>query len=278
MTADTTKNPYKVFHSPWDKLRPLLHIVLVQPEHGGNVGATARAMANMGIEGSLRIVASPRILDAEARKFAVHAQGILDRAQHFETLEAALQSDRRRLSLAATSDIGSAKRPHPMRVETAVPKALEKLQLAEIEEIFFVFGSESNGLTNRDIELCDWVVTIPSSSEYRSLNLAQAVLIFSYEANQACLSGWQAFEAEKPGQKERFIGHLLELADAVGFILPGDPHKMRPRLETIFSKLPRYIEDARTLHGLIDQAIRSARKGAPDIRGRYRRQQQENLL
>lgn len=174
------------------------------------------------------------------------------------------------LSLAATSDIGSAKRPHPMRVEDAVPKAIEKLKTREIPGVCFVFGSESNGLTNAEIERCDWVVTIPATAQYRSLNLAQAVLIFSYEANQALLTRWEEFETTKPGQKERLIGHLLELAEAVGFILPGDPLKMRPRLEGIFSKLPRFIEEGSTLHGLIDQTIRSVRKGEADVRGRYK--------
>lgn len=237
----------------------------------------------MGIEGTLRIVGAPQIIDEEARKFAVHAQTILDGALHFETLDAALRIEgKRSLSLAATSDIGSPKRPHPLRVEKAVPKAIQKLQTQDLDDILFVFGSESNGLTNAEIELCDWVVTIPATAQYRSLNLSQAVLIFSYEANQALMANWESFEVAKlglkPGQKERLIGHLLELAEAVGFISPGDPAKMRPRLEEIFSKLPRHIEGARTLHGLIDQAIRSVVKGAPDIKGRYRKWHEERPL
>lgn len=279
MSTGKQKNPYKVFHSPWDKLRPKFHIVLVRPEHGGNVGAIARALQNMGMEGTLRIVGSPQIIDEEARKLACHAQAVLDAALHFDTLEAALENGGKpALRLATSSAIGSAHRPHPMRVEAAVPAAIDKLKMGEIEEIFFVFGSESNGLVNSDIALCDWVVTIPSSDQYRSLNLGQAVLIFSYEANQALISEWENFEVAKPGQKERIIGHLLELAESVGFILPGDPLKMRPRLEAIFSKLPRYIEDGHTLHGLIDQTIRSVRKGQPDVRGRYKMFQEENKL
>lgn len=263
-------NPYKVFHSPLEKLRCRVHIVLDQPEHGGNVGSVARAMANMGILGELRIVKSPHVVDELARKMAVHAQPILEAARYFDSFEEAINLGANPLRIASTADAGSSSRPHPLRVEEAALRSVEKLSAGDYQDIVLIFGSESNGLTNPQISACDWIATIPSVNAYRSLNLAQAVLIFAYEVNRALLKDWEAFRPGKPGQKERLIGHLLELAERVGFVLPGDPYKMRPRLETIFQRLPRYIEDGNTLHGLIDQVMRSVRLGAPDIRGRYK--------
>lgn len=260
-------NPYKVFHSIDPLLRKKLHIIMVRPTYGGNVGSAARAIANMGIEGSFRIVGSPKVVDSDCLRMAKHATNRIQAIQHFSTLREALPNG---LSLASTARVGSPGRPHPRWVRHAVPDALEKLLRKEVENVTFVFGPEADGLTNDEIELCDWVVTIPSSEQYRSLNLSQAILIFSYEANMALLKDWESFEVDKPTQKDRLITHVMRLAEDVGFILPGDPFKMRPRLEEIFGRLPRHIQGVRTLHGLLDQISRTVKKGAPDFKGRYR--------
>ncbi len=249
-----------------------MHIVLVRPELGANVGSAIRAIANMGIQTNLRIVGDASILDGQSRALAKHAAERLEQIEFFPDLKSALAVENKgtSLSLAATARVGSAHRPHPLWVRPAIEKAIGKVLSEEIENLFLVFGPEGSGLLNEDVDLCDWVVTIPSRPEYRSLNLAQAVLIFCYEVNFVLTEQWQAYQTEKVSQKERLIHHLLQLADEVGFVLPGDPHKMRPRLEEIFGELPRHIKEAKTLHGLIDQAIRSVRKGEIDYKGRYR--------
>ncbi len=242
----------------------------MRPEYSGNIGSAARAVANMGLKGSFRIVGSPSLIDAGAWRLAKHARPRLENALFFNTLAEAIPNSGKPLLLAATARVGSANRPHPVQVSVAMERALNKLKAGEVSDIFFVFGPEADGLSNEEIDLCDWVVTIPSSDEYRSLNLAQAVLIFTYEMNRHFT---QAPEERSPtgrSQRDRLIAHFLGLAEQVGFVLPGDPHKMRPRLEEILSQLPPYLEEVNTLHGLLDQAIRSVRVGQPDIKGRYR--------
>lgn len=267
-------NPYRVFHSRCEYLRRRLHVVLVRPEGGGNVGAIARALANMGLHGKLILVGKPlgeRL--GEAERLAVHARDRLRDLPCFPDLASALESLRGEgplLTLAATARVGSSDRPHPLWARPAVERAMTKLEAGEVQSLAFVFGPESSGLTNEDVALCDWVVTIPSVDEYRSLNLAQAVLVFAYEANLRLLENPPVFVTDRPGQRDRLVRNLLQLAEEAGFILPGDPHKMRPHLEGLLERLPRHLPDARTLHGLLDQVRRSLRKGAPDVRGRYR--------
>jgi len=249
-----------------------VHIILVRPELGANVGAAMRAVANMGILTPLRIVGDRSIVDSRARALSKHASERLAEILFFPDLTSALAGVKPGgLAMAATARIGSAHRPHPLWVRPAIEKGITKLSTGEIKNMSLVFGPEGDGLTNEEVDLCDWVVSIPSRPEYRSLNLAQAVLIFSYEVNFVLTDQWQEFQSSKGSQKERLIQHLIQLADEVGFILPGDPHKMRPRLEEIFGQLPRHIKEAKTLHGLIDQAIRSVHKGQIDYKGRFRR-------
>ena len=265
-----TENPYKVFHSSCELLRKKLHIVLVRPEEPGNVGSAARAIENMGILGRFVIVESPGILESEpCQRLAKHASDTLAGALKVTSLKEAFQKiGGRQLKLAATARIGSAQRPHPLRVREAVEKGVLSLQSNEVDELIFVFGPEGSGLLNEEVELCDQVVTIPSEPKYRSLNLAQAVMVFCYEANIRLLDQWKSMESDKPSQKQRLVRHVIELAEEAGFILPGDPFKMKPRLEGILEQLPPHIPEAKTLHGLLDQVRRSL--GKADIRGRYR--------
>lgn len=266
-------NPYKSFHSACEELRSRIHVVLVRPEYGGNIGSTARALENMGLLGSFRIVAKKEEMEwSEIRKMAKHAYPRACEALFFTSLREAIQVEatQKALVLGSSARVGSAGRPHPLKVRPAMEKAIRKLKLGEITDLFLVFGPESDGLSNEDIDLCDWLVTIPSHIRYRSLNLSQSVLVFAHETNENFQEPWGQFQSDKPTQKEKIVEHLLKLSEDCGFILPGDPFKMRPRLEEIFGQLPPHIPEAPTLHGLIDQLRRSLKKGEPDIKGRYK--------
>ncbi len=249
-----------------------LHVILVHPEQGANIGSAARAIENMGLLGEYIVIGSPTVLDASAYRLAKHAKDRVESIRFFETLQAALEylKPQNPLTLAATARTGSVHRPHPVRVRDAMGRAMQKLKTDEVGSLAFVFGCESSGLTNEDVELCDWVVTIPSTHHYRSLNLAQSVLIFAYEANMTLMEPWQEFESEGASQRDKLVFNIMNLAEQSGFILPEDPFKMRSKLEEIFSKLPRHIPEVKTLHGLLDQVRRSMGKGEPDYKGRYR--------
>lgn len=264
-------NPYKVFHSPFEALRSKIHVVLVRPENSFNVGSVARSVANMGILGGLHIVGNTEIIQDSSYRLAKHAGDLLKEAKHWDTLESLFdQATKPILRMALSARVGSSSRAHPMRAREAMEKATRKLIDQDINDLYLVFGSESDGLGNQEVSLCDWLVTIASHSGYRSLNLAQAVLILCYEANLCLIEEWGELRSARQTQKERLIQHMLQLAEHVGFILPGDPFKMRPRLESLFAKLPRHIEDASTLHGLIGQIMRSVDKDSVEYTGRYR--------
>ncbi|MCB0403551.1 MAG: RNA methyltransferase [Bdellovibrionales bacterium] len=266
-------NPYKVFHSPCEFLRNQIHLVLVRPEEPGNLGAALRARANMGIRGHVFVVGqNEAFLTGEAEKFAMHAKADLAGVQFCEDLGSALARVPRRLTLAATARIGSSKRPHPLWVDSAMERAVARLRDQSCQNLVLVFGSEGSGLDNSDLALCDWVVTIPSVEHYRSLNLAQAILVFLYETNRQLLARPAEFSAPKIGQRDRLIAHLLQIAEDCGFVLPADPHKMRAKLETILSSLPPHVPEAQTLHGLMDQISRNLNREDIQYKGRYKRE------
>lgn len=277
MTHD--ENPYKVFHSPHVDNKKKIHLVLVRPEEPGNVGSIARVMANMGIDSPLRIVGGPEIMSDQAFRLAKHAGDVLKRAQYFKDLPSAMSEGlgENPLRIATTAEVGSPDRPHPLWAREAVSRSLDRLRNHTHTNVVWVFGPEGDGLTNEEVALCDWIATIPSTSEYRSLNLAQATLVFCYEIQMALVTAPPERDGAKPSQKQRLVTHMLQVAQDVGFILPGDPYKMLPKLENLFAGIPNHVKEAQTLHGLLDQISRSVKKGMPDFKGRFgQRMKEEN--
>lgn len=263
----------KIFHSFHPESRNHVHVILVRPENSQNVGAVARALANMGLNGSMMIIGDSSVIDSSSLKLAKHAAPRLNAAIFFPTLREALATFKRDLKplvLAATARTGSPHRPHPLPIHRAVTEAVARLTSGLNSDLVYVFGPESDGLVNDEVLECDWVVTIPTSEEYRSLNLAQAVLIFAYETNLCLMEEKQDSEKASEAERIRLVGRLVGFAETVGFVLPGDPLKMKPRLEKIFSSLPADPRSVRTIYGLVEQSLRSMGKGAVDYKGRFR--------
>lgn len=154
---------------------PSFRIVLVEPKSQGNVGSVARVLKNFG-QAELAIVGGPELGD-EARGRALHAWDVASAARRHKTLEDALEG--------CDYIVGTTARiPDPESTYLRNPIEAHELptRLAEAEgKIALLFGREDFGLFNSEIELCDLLVTIPTSDAYRSLNLAQAVAIVAYE-------------------------------------------------------------------------------------------------
>ncbi|MGY5874706.1 MAG: TrmJ/YjtD family RNA methyltransferase [Candidatus Thorarchaeota archaeon] len=147
---------------------PNLVVVLVEPQTAGNVGFTARVMANFGVT-RLRLVGIDHRQEEDARKFSMHSLDLLESAEIFDTLEDALADIQN--AWAATARAG---RNH------SVTRALVPLRdlpdpTTYNEQIALVFGRESSGLTNEEIDLCSLGFNIPTSNEYQSMNLSHAV-------------------------------------------------------------------------------------------------------
>jgi len=149
-------------------------IVLHQPHYPENIGASARAACNMGI--NRLVVVNPDNCDlTRVLKLATHfASDLVEGMEVFEDLETALSPFQ--YVVGTTARIGR-RRP----TISSPRKLAEKLvTISQKNRIAIVFGHESSGLTNAELGLCQAVVTIPTA-EFSSLNLAQAVMLFCYE-------------------------------------------------------------------------------------------------
>ncbi|MBL8900419.1 MAG: RNA methyltransferase [Planctomycetes bacterium] len=174
-----------------------LVVVLVEPHHPGNLGAVARAMANMGAE-QLRLVNACAITD-ESRALAWGALPLLEKAVRTPDLESAIGD--------CTTVVGFSARDGRFRL----PPLLVSDAAAELRtrggKIALVFGREDSGLRFEEIERCHLLVRIPTPGPHSSLNLAQAVLIGLYEIEARAASPAETPATEGARQRPRVFSH-----------------------------------------------------------------------
>jgi len=237
-------------------------VVLVEPQLGENIGAAARAMANFGLR-RLRLV-KPRQEwpNPRAKVMAAGADGILESAQLFDTLAAAIADCA--LVLATTARAHDQAKPVIGAEEAA---RLMAPHVAGGEAVAVVFGRERNGLENEEVALADHIVTLPVNPAFASLNLAQAIVIVAYEWFKQVSSGALPFTMpvkSKPAPKQQlaaFFASLERELEKVEFFRPEEKRTtMRINLQNIFQRMQPTQQDIQTLHGVIT-AIAQGRKG-----------------
>ncbi len=238
---------------PMDGLPPGPVVVLVEPQLGENIGMVARAMLNCGLT-ELRLVA-PRDgwPNAKAVNPASGADVVLDRVRVFDRTADAI-ADLHRVHATSARPRGMIK-----DVTTARGAAVEMRRvIAGGGRCGILFGKEAKGLTNDDVVLADALLQVPLNPAFRSLNLAQAVLLVAYE--------WYQSGDETPGSElvtnttrpadKRELGGLFdhlerELLDC-GFLYP--PEKAPTMVRNIRNLLQRARlteQEVRTLRGVI---------------------------
>jgi tRNA/rRNA methyltransferase/tRNA (cytidine32/uridine32-2'-O)-methyltransferase len=158
---------------PLQRVRVVLH----EPQDPVNIAAVVRAMKNMGLQ-DLRLV-RPADYDPARIHFVAHdSDDIVANIRHYETIDEAIEGSVR--VAAYTARQRAAKR----RVADPRQAANELIQETADGDVALLFGREDRGLDNDALDRAHVVVTIPTT-EYASLNLAQAALIAMYELRLA---------------------------------------------------------------------------------------------
>lgn len=245
MTAEST------VRSAEELLQPIVS-VLMQTSHPGNIGSTARALKTMGLS-QLRLVSPLRFPDPDAIALASGAEDILDSAQRFESLPEALAD--------ARVVFGSSDRVRGIRMLEINPREFARLALdaATIGPVAVLYGTERTGLTNEELELCQYLVTIPASPTYSSLNLASAVQVLSYELRTEALSrigDSPVADAHVPApneQLERYFVHLEQVLELIGFFGDRSSVKVMRRLRRLYQRGLPDEREVQILRGILTE-------------------------
>lgn len=155
-----------------------IQIVLVEPQSSENIGSICRAMKTMGIS-KLSIVGKTIYDSGKIKNLSVHSFEVYENSKRFDNLKKALEN--------SVLSAGTTRRTGKKRKYISIfPEELsKKINSIESGEISIVFGRESSGLTVEELEECNIAVTIPSSPDSPSLNLAQAVQVITYSIYSA---------------------------------------------------------------------------------------------
>ena len=222
-------------------------IVLCRPQHPGNIGAAARAMKTMGLS-DLRLVAPEKYPAPEAQWMATNAVDVLSNSKIHENLQGAISDCVAAFALSA--------RPREWSTQVLDVRAAA-VRAAELAgEVAFVFGNEQAGLTNEEMLACQYLVHIPANPQFRSLNLAQAVQVVSYELFLNSERKKPEMRTEKPATVSDLEGlyeHLERAAVESEFFDPASGSKLRTRWRRLFSRVPDLErEEVNILRGLLN--------------------------
>lgn len=228
-----------------------IRIVLCQPTHPGNIGAVARAMKNMGLT-RLYLVEPQNYPHIEATSRASGADDILEKAVVCDIFEDAIKDCQWVFGTSARS------REFPWPQLSPKAASHKAMDLSLENQIAFVFGQERAGMTNEQLQRCDYHLCIPTSPGYASLNLAAAVQVITYEIFQAFLAIkeepplTQPF-APKATQEEiaGLLSHFEAVSIQAGFMDPAHPKKLLPRVKRLFSKAHLEQEEINILRGFL---------------------------
>lgn len=232
-------------------------IVLIETSHPGNIGAAARAMKTMGLF-ELALVNPQHFPNAEASARASGADDLLARAQVYDNLADALAG--------CQLVIGTSARPRELEWPMLNPEQSAEKAVSHQGQCALVFGRERSGLSNAELDLCHYLVQIPSIEGFSSLNLGAAVQIIAYSLRVAQLK----HTAQMPDLShapnladakamQYFYEHLEQTLIDIDFLDPEQPKRLMRRLRRLFNRAQPDETELNILRGILSASQKQHR-------------------
>ena len=225
-----------------------IHFILVRPQMGENIGSVARAIKNFDIK-YLRIV-KPRCNwpNEKALATSVGAKDILKSAKIYNSVEKSIED--LDIIFASSSRIRKVNKK-------IIPVSTLKKKVTKGRKVGILFGPEASGLSNDEISCADYLVKIPSSKKFSSLNLSHSAIIFCFELFQhfsrkkiEYKTGYKSSIAKK-SEVNKFLNFIIQGLDKKGFLQPDHKRKSMIRnINNIFHRINLSEQEIRILLGI----------------------------
>ena len=241
-----------------DKRQANIRMVLVNTSHPGNIGGAARAMKNMGLF-ELYLVQPKEYPAPRAVWRAAGARDVLDKVKVVESVDQAIEG----CGLVIGTSARDRRIPWPMINPRQCGQRIWKESVTH--NVALLFGREDRGLTNNELQKCNYHVNIPSNPDYSSLNLATAVQVLAYEIRMASLSDDKGVlknidDWDQPlatsDEMELFHEHLEKTMEEVKFYDPENPKQLLTRMRRLFNRSRMDQMEVSILRGLLSSIDR----------------------
>ncbi|MCP5161725.1 MAG: RNA methyltransferase [Hahellaceae bacterium] len=253
-----------------------VRIVMMNTSHPGNIGAVARAMKNMCFSGLWLVSPNDFPSDVAVRR-ASGATDVLDAANVVSSFDEAVAGC---VAVFGTSARGR-RIPWPiMNPRDAVAKVNALVEASHGEgEVAIVFGQEDRGLSNEELQRCNYHIHIPSNLDYSSLNVAMAVQIMLYELRmhelltaesaQSCVQSGVICSPSDPGwdepmatvdEVEGCIQHFERTMIATGFHDPANPRQLITRVRRMFQRIQLDRMEINIMRGFFKEVLKLTQK------------------
>ena len=244
-----------------------VRIVMVNTTLPANIGSALRAMKTMGLS-KLVLVAPKTYPHPDIDALAAGATDLIEQIEIVETLEDAIKDCHLVFGTSARS------RTIPWPLLDARPAAEKSMRavIHDQQEIAIVFGREDRGLTNDELALANYHVTIPVNSDYGVLNVAQAIQVICYEMRMVTLAfadkqhddqavmhvtDSEDMHWDEPlvthEQMEQFYPHIEKMLAEIEFMDPKNPRLLPLRLRRLFGRIQLDKMEYHLLRGIFSR-------------------------
>jgi len=233
-------------------MRNKFGFILVKPQLGENIGASARALKNFGFS-KLSIV-QPRDgwPNIKAKVTSVGAYKIIKKAKIFNnTLDAIKNFDLIFSTTARKRDIN--------KKHISLNQFLDLLIKKKNLKIGIMFGAESSGLSNEDLSYSNYVIQIPTQKNFSSINLSHSLILICYEIFRLINSnkfkkGKKSLKISSKKSINDLILHLNILLEKKNFFNPPEKKKsMLININNLFHKLQLSDKETRILASIVSK-------------------------
>ena len=233
--------------------------ILIKPQLGENIGASARALKNFGFKNLL--ITNPRDgwPNIKAKATSVEAFDILKKTKVLNSTKSVVEKFDIIFSFSAR------KRDINKRHINMI-NFIEILKKIKQKKIGFMFGPEASGLSNLDLSYSNYVVQIPSSPKFKSLNLSHSVSLVCYEifkSNNFKLLKQSSFNKEmgKKGRLTELLSLLKFNLEKKDFFKPIEKrNSMITNINNLFYRMEPNDKELRILASLIGTLSKNKKK------------------
>ena len=223
--------------------------ILIKPQLGENIGACARSMKNFGFS-KLHIV-DPKINfpNHKAKATSVGAYDIINKAKVFNKIEKAIKSFKVVISLSA--------RRRDINKKHISLKEFQNIVKKNNLNIGLMFGPEASGLSNKDLSFSNYILQIPTSPKFKSLNLSHSLTVVCYEIfkglnNQKINKINSNLKISPKSKITSIITHLINLLEKKNFFIPKEKkHSMILNINNLIYRLEPNDKELRILASII---------------------------